>query len=175
MQIRATVTLDQISRKIVLVTQENETPEHLALKLAAFILFFKINPNIEISSKNPAIANQEFKPDLVAFNEAGEISHWIECGNVATNKIEKLAKRLSNAKIILLKELPREAENMRRILNKNEVRNKEQIEIWSFPENQFQEWIQALEESVEIYGEQSDRSFNLVANSTAFNFNFLSY
>lgn len=175
MQIRATVHLDTKSKKLVMVSHENETPEHLALKLAAFILFFNSDPIVEISSKHFAIANQEFKPDLLSLDETGDIRIWIECGNVTTNKMEKLARRIPDARIIVLKEIQREAENLRRILEKNEVKNREHIEIWSFPENQFAEWMKAMDESVEVYGEMSEHSFNLVANSIPFNFDFLKF
>ena len=171
MQIRAFLQLDNFSRRIVLSSAENETLEHLALKLAALALFIKWNPVLELSSKSAVAMNQEFKPDLAAMDAAGELSLWVECGNVSTNKIEKLARRLS-CRIVALKESVREAENLRRILDKNKVRNREKIEILAFPDAQFKLWMQALEESTEIFGEMSERSFNLVCNATTFNFEF---
>lgn len=173
MQIRTTIQLGDASKKIVLVSQDNETPEHLALKLAGFILFFHLNPLIDASLKNPALMGQEFKPDLIALDEFGEIGLWVECGNVTTHKMDKLIRRYRNARIIALKSNQREAENLRRALKKNEISNSDRVEIWYFPNRSFDEWLQAVEnDSVEIFGEPADQAFNLVANAIPFNFDF---
>ena len=66
MQLRCTLQLGEESKKLVLVSQENETAEHIALKLAAFVLFFGLNPQAEISTKHPAVAGQEFRPDIIS-------------------------------------------------------------------------------------------------------------
>ena len=158
---------------MVLVGQDNQTTELLALKLAAFVLFFKLNPSVDISSKNPAMAGQEFKPDLVALDEGGQIQLWVECGNVTTHKLDKLIRRYRNARIVALKARPREAENLRRALAKNEISNSERVEVRAFPSGQFEEWLKVLDDSVEIVGESSEHGFNLVANSIPFNFDFL--
>ena len=171
MQIRTFVQLENFSRRLVLTGQEFDTVEHLALKLAALTLFLKWNPQVEIGAKILADLNQEFKPDLAAFNEGGEIALWVECGNVSTNKIEKLARRLA-AKIVVLKESVREAENLRRILEKNEVRHRDRIQILAFPDDQFKIWLGSISETVEIFGELSEDSFNLVCNNIPFSFKF---
>ena len=152
MQIRCSIHLGEVGKKLVLVSQETETLDHLALKLAGFMLFFDLNPMVGISSKNPAIANQEFRPDLIALNEGGEIKLWGECGNVATHKLDKLIRRNRNARIVVLKETVREAKNLREAFEKNDIQNSDRVEI---------------------YGEPSNHSFNLVANSVPFNFDFV--
>jgi len=162
-----------ITKKLVLVSQENETLEHLALKLASFVLFFNLNPLVEVSSRNPAISNQEFKPDLLSLNEAGEIRLWIECGNVATHKLNKLIRRYRDARIVVLKGTHREAQNLRLALAKNDVAHSDRIEIFTFPDGQFEGWLKILEERVEIVGEIEEKSFNLVANGVSFSFDFV--
>ena len=173
MQIRCSIHLGQANKKLVLVSQENETPEHLALKLAAFVLFFRENPQVDISSKNPAIAGQEFRPDMIALNDVGETKLWVECGNVATHKLNKLIRRNRDARLAVMKETVREARNLRAAFEKNEVQNSDRVEIFTFPEGQFEAWMNAMGETVEIYGEPSDRGFNLVANAVPFNFDFV--
>lgn len=173
MQIRCTIHIGQVQKKLVLVSQENESLDHLALKLAAFILFFNDNPQVEISSKNPAIADQEFRPDLIALNEAGETKLWVECGNVATHKLNKLIRRNRNARLAVIKGTVREANNLREAFEKNDIQNAERVEIFAFPEQQFEEWKGAMAEAVEVYGEPAGQSFNLVANAVAFNFDFV--
>lgn len=173
MQIRATIQLDNEVKKLVLVSQENETPENMALKLAAYVLFFRQNPIAGPGSKHHAILGQEFLPDLICLNEYGELSCWIECGNVTTHKLDKLLRRNRNARVVVMKATPREGDNLRQALAKNDVASPERLEIFAFPEGEFKPWLNAMEESVEIVGEASDRSFNLVANSSCFNFDFL--
>ena len=173
MQIRCSIQMGDVQKKIVLVSQTNETPQLLALKLAAYILFLDYNPYLELSAKNPALAGQEFRPDILALDESGAIKLWVECGNTTTNKLDKLIRRYREARIAVLKAYPHETENLRRHLEKNEVLHSHRIEVWSFPEGVFDDWYNALGETVDVVGEHSDRSFNLVMNSVPFCFDFL--
>lgn len=172
MQIRCTVQLGDSRRKLLLVSKENETLEHLALKLAGFVLFFDKNPRVEIRSKNPALENAGFKPDLLSLDSSGSIQLWVECGNVTTHKLDKLLRRQRDARIVVLKGTLRETKNLRAALEKNKVNNSERIEIWGFPDGEFKRWLAAMDESVEIVGEIAERGFNLVANGSVFNFEF---
>lgn len=173
MQIRCSIHLGQAQKKLVLVSQENETVDNMALKLAAFVLFLDQNVQVDISSKNPAIADQEFRPDLIALNPAGETKLWVECGNVSTHKLDKLIRRNRNARIAVIKRNAREARNLREAFDKNDIQNSERVEIFAFPEGQFEEWRSILDDTVEIYGEPAGHGFNLVANAVAFNFDFV--
>lgn len=173
MQIRADIHIGDSSRKIVFVGQDNETLEHMALKLAAFILFFRHNPSIEVSSKNPLMQGQEFMPDLICLNEAGEIAIWIECGNVATHKLDKIIRRNRQARIVVIKSTEKEAQNLRDAFEKNEIKNSDRIEIYAFPPGLSREWENAVSQTVDVYGEDLDRSFNLVANAVPFSFDFI--
>ncbi len=174
MQYRCSINLGQEApKKLIIVGQDSETAEHMALKLAAFILFFNENPQVSISGKHPAVADQEFRPDLIALNEAGETKLWIECGNVATHKMDKLIRRNRNARVVVFKGSEREARNMRAVFEKNDIQNSDRVEIFAFPDGQIEAWISALTDSVEIYGEPAGYSFNLVANGVAFCFDFV--
>src|SRR3989344_866350 len=165
MQIRCSIHLGGKAKKLVLVSQETETLDHMALKLAAFVFFFDQNPQVEISPKHPAISDQEFRPDLIALNEAGGTKLWVECGNVATHKLDKLIRRNRNARLAVFKATLREAKNLREAFEKNDIPNSERVEIFTFPEGQFEDWKGVLSEAVEIYGELSGTGLNLVANA----------
>src|SRR6267142_331465 len=102
MQVRCRVQLGETVKKLVLTGQENETAELVALKLAAYVLFFDLNPQTDISSRHPAISQQEFRPDLLALDESGAIKLWVECGNVTTHKLDKLIRRYRDARIVVL-------------------------------------------------------------------------
>ncbi len=173
MQIRCNVQIDADSRKVILASQENETPEHLALKLAAFVLFFRFDPILDVSLKHPAIAGQEFRPDLLALNESGEVKLWVECGTVTSHKLDKLTRRYRDARVVALKETYREAETLRKTIEKHKVQGADRVEIWSFPDQMFREWFGAMEGTVDIVGESVERSFNLVVNAVPLQFDFL--
>ncbi len=173
MQIRCSIQMGEDSRKLVLVSQDTETLEHMALKLAAYLLFYNENPIVGIKSDHPAIGHQEFQPDLLCLNEAGEIKIWIECGNVATHKLDKLIRRNRQARIVVLKSTLHEAQNLRRAFEKNDIKHSNRVEVLTFPEGFGEDWIKAMAETVEVFGEVSEHSFNLVANLTPFSFNFV--
>jgi uncharacterized protein YaeQ len=173
MQCRCTIHIGDAVKKLVLASRDTETTEHLALKLAAFILLLKWEPVVDLSAKNPAIASQEFRPDMASLNDAGEVRLWAECGTVATYKLDKLIRRFRNARLVAFKENPREARNLRNALEKNEVPNHTKIEILAFPDGQFEEWMKIMDDSIEVYGESSEHGFNLVANDTPFCFDFV--
>jgi uncharacterized protein YaeQ len=118
------------------------------------------------------MAGQEFRPDLVALNDAGEIKLWIECGNVTVNKMDKLIRRYREARIVVLKETVHEAQNLRKMLAKNDIAHSERIEVLAFPGDSFKEWFRAIEETVEIVGEAGEKSFNLVVNAVPLSFDF---
>lgn len=173
MQIRCSVQIDTDCRKVILASQENETPEHLALKLAAFVIFFNSNPLMDVSLKHPALAGQEFRPDLLALNESGEIKLWVECGTVTSHKLDKLTRRYRNGRIVVLKETLHEAETLRKTIEKHKIQGRDRVEIWAFPCQMFQEWFAAMGETADIVGESMERSFNLVMNAVPLEFDFL--
>ena len=74
---------------------------------------------------------------------------------------------------LLTKGTVREAKNLREAFDKNGIQNSERVEIFAFPDGQMSAWMNAMAEAVEIYGEPSGHSFNLVANAVPFNFDFV--
>ncbi len=172
MQYRCSLQINQRSKKLVLTGQDNETPENMALKLAAAILFFDMNPIVDVSMKHPQIIGQEFRPDLLCLTEFGETAAWIECGNVTTHKLDKLLRRNRNARIIVVKSSVREARNLRNAFEKNDVANSDRAEIYAFPDGVFDQWLAIMDESVDVIGESEHGAFNLVANAGLFDFRF---
>jgi len=148
---------------VVMSVQKEETREHVALRLAAFALFWGYDPKAELSLKHPALVGQEFRPDLIALNEGGEIVLWLECGNVSLNKLDKLTRRYPSARLAVLKATAPEARRMRRDLTEG-VPRQDAIEIFAWPGDSFKEWMHAVGETVTMVGETTDRSLNLVIN-----------
>ncbi len=172
MKIRCDLHVNGGARKLLLVPGATETGEHLALKLAAYLLFWDFDPVVGASSKHPALADQEFIPDLMALDEGGAVRLWVECGNVAWHKLNKLVRRCPGARLVVLKSTHREAGRLRADVDEKLGRS-ERLEILSWPDGGFSRWLAALGEKTEAYGEAGGRSFNLVVNETPFDVDLL--
>ena len=149
------------------MAKEEETLQHVALRLAAAVLFFDQAPALEVGPRHPAVVDFGFFPDLLVTDEAGAVGVWIECGNIATNKLAKVARRLRGARLVALRENPEDGRRFREVIKK-EIPKGEKIEIWAWPKEEFVKWTNALRESSHVYGEASGRSLNLVLNEVPF-------
>lgn len=164
MKIRAELHLNGLSGKVILAAKPEEKADHLALKLAAFAMFLDKEPIVEPSSDHPALGDLDLRPDVCALDISGQISLWIECGEVSINKVDKVNRRLPQVRLVVLKKSMHEATRLRETLNE-QVRNPEKIEIWTWPEGTFKTWLQAMEDKTELFGEAHEKSFNLVVNN----------
>jgi len=167
MKIRCDLHLNGKNRKIYLVPRPEEKLDHLALKLAAIAMFFDLNPIVEPSPDHPSLYGFAHRPDACVLDEGGQITHWIECGNVTLHKLDKIIRKLSGGRIIVLKATLREAEKLRKDLTA-EVKNSERVEIWAWKDEEFKVWLKAIAEKTEIFGESREESFNLVINEVPY-------
>ena len=163
MKIRCDLTINGEERKLSLMPGLNESVEHRALKLAAYLLFWSEEPAVDVSLKNPALADYDFLPDLMAWDETGAIKLWVECGSTTMNKLTKLTRRLPRGRIVVIKETERDAQRLREDLRK-ELGREARVEIWAWPDGLFREWVSALQERTEIYGESGGLLINVVVN-----------
>ena len=168
MKLRCDLHVNGSERKLLIVQGPNEPEEHLSLKLAACLLFWGFSPVIDANAKTPALARYDFLPDALGLDEAGDIVLWVECGSTTMNKLDKLTRRMSRGRIVVLKTAAREAQRLR--LDCDAQLNKpERVEIYCWPGSSFREWASAVGESAEIFGESSERSINAVVNEKVFN------
>lgn len=165
MKLRCELHLGNHSTKLLLVPKPEEKLDHLALKLAAYTMFHQEEPIVEPSSEHPALLGFDLKPDVMVLDEAGEIKIWIECGPASLNKLDKVTRRFTQARIVVLKAQPREALRQRDEVT-GEIRHGTKIEIWAWPDGMFQNWLGAVEEKSEVFGEAHEKSMNLVLNHT---------
>ena len=163
MKIRCDLTFNEETRKPYLVSGPSEPDDHLAHRIAAFILFWKENAMVDASTKTPALADFEFLPDLLAVNDAGEATLWIECGTVTMNKLTKVTRRMPRARIVIMKENERAAQDLRSDLDAQFDRP-ERVEILAWPGNTYKEWAKAVGDSIEAFGDADGRSINAVVN-----------
>lgn len=167
MKLRCDLHVNGANRKLVLVPGDHETSEHLALKLSAYLLFWDLAPIVEASAKHPALLGQEFRPDLLATDNQGAASLWVECGKVTQHKLQKVARRFSGARLVMIKAGEPEARRCREDSDR-EFQRRAPVEIWGWPQERFRAWLGALQEKTEIFGEAQGRALNVVVNEIPF-------
>lgn len=82
--------------KLILVRRETETGVHLLLKLFGYLLFQRERLEIEPHLEDPFMP---FVPDLMQFDYQGRIALWVECGECAVTKLDRLAVKAPDAEI----------------------------------------------------------------------------
>ena len=164
---RCDLNINGKNRRVMLVVKEEETPEHVALRLAAAILFFDSEPIVEVSPNDPLLADIGFTPDLMVPDGVGAIAAWVECGNIANNKLTKVARRIKEGRLVAIKESVDAGNRLRKVIE-HEIRNGEKVEVWAWNREDFAKWLAAVRESNYVYGEASGQSLNLVLNEAVF-------
>lgn len=167
MRIRADLHVNSGSRKLILVAVENEKHDHLALKLAAYLLFWEEDLVLEASAKHPALAGQDFRPDLLGTDITGAVSLWVERGNTSQNKLVKVLRRWPSARVVVFKEDPVKARRLRADLERD-TPDASRVEIFHWPAGGFSAWERLLDEKTEVYGEAGGAGFNLVVNEQVY-------
>lgn len=166
-KIRAELQVNGGDRTLVLMAMHNEKPEHLALKLAAYLSFWEEEMTVDAGASHPALAGGEYLPDLLAVDAAGQVSIWVECGNTTLNKLAKVQRRWPDARLAVFKEdLPR-AQRLRADLE-GALPRPERVEIFCWPGRSFAEWMRGLSEKTHVCGEAGGGLFNLVVNEKVY-------
>lgn len=172
MKIRCDLHINDGSRKPYLVSGPNEPDEHLAHKLAAYILFWDYEPMLDATAKTPALAQFEFVPDLLGLDEGGGLKLWVECGTVTRHKLTKITRRAPGCRIVVMKENEREAARLRSELEEQFDRP-ERVEILAWPQGCYRQWVRAVAGKTEAFGETSGQMINAVLNEQMFVVEFL--
>ena len=166
MKIRSTLHLGEKTRALQLHPILSETDDHLLLKLAACVFFYEREPLV-ISSpqQHPALAGQDFAPDLITVDDTNRVTFWVECAKTTLHKLDKVTKRFREARLLMLMAHPLEARQMAESL---EGEGNTRIEIWSFQQGEFGRWKSLVREQNDIIGEANETSMNLVINDAMF-------
>jgi len=108
-----------LPRKLILGQGETETVPHVMLKLLGFILFFRERLQIETVLHDDSIP---FTPDLVQLDYELRPALWVECGECGVNKLHKLAVKVPEAEIWVMKRSVAEAQHLLAAMAKGELR-----------------------------------------------------
>jgi uncharacterized protein YaeQ len=79
------------TEKLVIGAFNNEAGSTIALKLIAYLLFIKRRPRIDED------AGWQVVPDLIARDDSGAITLWIDCGTVSTKKADTIATKVRDS------------------------------------------------------------------------------
>ncbi|MBI3299679.1 MAG: YaeQ family protein [Elusimicrobia bacterium] len=162
-RLRAEMGVNGGERKFILNCIDNETPEHLAMKLAAYLCFWDEDLLLDASAKTPALSGQEFRPDLLGLDAGGEVALWVECGNTAMHKMSKVVRKWPDARVAMFKDTEAKGRFLREELTRN-LPGPDRVEIYCWPARGFREWKELLSEKTEVFGEAKAGAFNLVVN-----------
>lgn len=105
--------------KVLLVPRETETLVHILLKLFGFLIFQRERLVIEPSLDDDYLP---FTPDLMQMDYQGRIALWVECGECAVTKLDRLAVKAPDAEIWAVKPSPTEAEALVRSMAHDRLR-----------------------------------------------------
>ena len=104
---------------IIIAQNDTETIAHVVLKMLGFVLFYRDRLQIEGDVHNDEIS---FRPDLVWLDYDMTPKLWIECGECSMKKLNKLAVKVHDAEIWILKRSRAQAEHLMAAMAKEELR-----------------------------------------------------
>lgn len=105
--------------KIIVGQKENESVKHVMLKFLAYVLFHRERLQIEPRLTDD---NIPFEPDVIQLDYTLRPALWVECGECSVSKLHKLAVKIPDAEIWIVKRSLPEAENLFRTMEKEELR-----------------------------------------------------
>ncbi|MCF7763008.1 MAG: YaeQ family protein [Verrucomicrobia bacterium] len=108
-----------LPEKVVIGQQDTETVAHVLLKMFAFILFHRERIQIE---QNLHMDTIPFVPDIVQLDYQMRPKLWVECGDCSVTKLNRLAVKVPEAEIWVVKRSEEEVQHLMKAMRKAELR-----------------------------------------------------
>ena len=105
--------------RITLAQEPAETSTHIVLKLLSFLLFRRERLQIETALNNDDIP---FVPNIAQLDYQMRPVLWVECGECSVAKLDKLAVKVPEAEIWVVKRSCPDVEELLRGMQKHELR-----------------------------------------------------
>lgn len=116
----------EYNEKLVIGAFSNEGGDTIALKLLAYLIFINRKPRLDED------IDWNFVPDLVARNEAGELSLVVDCGSVSARKADTVAtKARDRIEYFVFRKTVREMEEFHKVVE-SKVKQLQNIKCLSF-------------------------------------------
>ena len=108
-----------LPHKLIIGQRPTETPKHVLLKFLAYVLFYRDRLQLETELHDD---NIPFVPDLAQLDYALRPALWVECGECNVVKLDKLAVKVPEAEIWVVKSTPAEADQLWQAMRKADLR-----------------------------------------------------
>lgn len=95
--------------RVTIGCQDTETTRHVLLKLFGFLLFYRSRLQLEA---RPPDDNIPFRPDLIQLDYQLRPRLWVECGECSVQKLDRLAVKVNEAEIWVIKRSVSEVEEL---------------------------------------------------------------
>jgi uncharacterized protein YaeQ len=105
--------------RLIIGREHTETEAHVLLKLMAFVLFHRERVQVEPRLPDESIG---FEPDIVQLDYTLRPTLWVECGECSVRKLDKLAVKVPEAELWVVKKSDAEAEHLLRLMQKEDLR-----------------------------------------------------
>jgi uncharacterized protein YaeQ len=105
--------------KILLPRADTETLTHILLKLFGYLLFYRDRVQLEPRLDDDYLP---FVPDVVQLDYEGRVALWVECGECALAKLDRLAVKAPYAEIWAVKRSEDEAAELARAMAREGLR-----------------------------------------------------
>jgi uncharacterized protein YaeQ len=124
--IQATDNKQEYSEKLVIGAFSNEGGDTITLKLLAYLMFIKKSPRLDED------IDWSFVPDLVARNDAGELTLVVDCGSVSAKKADTFATKVRDRiEYFVFRKTVREMEEFYKLIQ-DKVKHLKNIKCISF-------------------------------------------
>jgi len=124
--IQANTGKHDFTEKLVISAFDNEAGEHIALKLIAYLIFIERHPHIDED------AGWHFTPDLIARNDQGDITLWVDCGSVSVKKVDTIATKVrSSIDFFVFRSTRREMDQFYKVI-KDKIKHLQNVRCISF-------------------------------------------
>ncbi len=102
---------DDVRReKIVLESRSSESPRHIVQKILAYLLLRDLTGGLPLRIE-PGEIGQRHRPDLLASEPATDKPLlWIDCGQIETKRLGRIAATNRDARVVIVKQTGREAQ-----------------------------------------------------------------
>ncbi|MBC8141661.1 MAG: hypothetical protein H7Y38_09510 [Armatimonadetes bacterium] len=110
---------DSRREKIVLESRSSESPRHIVQKILAYLLYRDLTGGLPLRIE-PGEVGQRHRPDLLATETAPFGTNvravtdkpllWIDCGQIETKRLGRIAAINRDARVIIVKQTGREAQ-----------------------------------------------------------------
>lgn len=129
-----------LPHKIIIGRQETETMTHVGLKFLSYLMFYRERIQLETNLHEDSIP---YVPDLVQLDYEMRPRLWVECGDCGVGKLDKLAVKVPEAEIWIMKASPSAAEHLLAAMQKEGLRTNRYRLLALNPE-MFEEFVRMI-------------------------------